>query len=240
MEKLWSLIFRATRIDEDDPTAAWRRDFKELQRRQKILQTHAFDALHFEGGGTDLTIGLAKGHRWVGGDETRPNGLTYAPNLPTEEVFTMPDRNRVNGKAVFSMTSVIQGTRVDGLVVEFKDGKAVSITAETGQDVVRDYFTTDEGASYLGEVALVSNSSPVAQCDTLFLNTLFDENAACHIAFGMAYSINLSEGADPEAAGMNKSKIHHDCMIGHGQLNVTGIKSDGSKVPVMRAGEFVI
>lgn len=240
LSKLWDLIFKATRIDEEDPVAAWRRDFGELQRRRNILQDHSFDALHFEGGGTDLTVGLAKGHRWVGGDERRPNGLTYAPNLPTEEVFTMPDRNRVNGRAEFSKTSVIQGTKVEGLVVEFKDGRAVSIAAQTGEKVAQDYFTTDEGASYLGEVALVSNTSPVAQTDTLFLNTLFDENAACHIAFGMAYSINLGEGMDPEDAGMNKSKIHHDCMIGHGQLDVTGITADGTRVPVMEAGEFVI
>jgi aminopeptidase len=239
LEKLWDLIFKASRIDEDDPVAAWERDFAELRRRKSVLNQHRFGALHFEGGGTDLTIGLADNHIWCGGDETL-NGFSYAPNLPTEEVFSMPHRDRVNGRAVFTKPAVIAGTRVEGLVVEFKDGKAVSITAEKGEAVVRDYFTSDEGASHLGEVALVSNSSPVAQTDTLFLNTLFDENAACHIAFGQAYSINIDPSADKEAAGMNSSKIHMDCMIGHGQLQVTGITTEGSRVPVMKNGEFVI
>lgn len=239
LARLWDLVFKASRIDEDDPVAAWERDFAELTRRKTVLNAQRFSELHFQGGGTDLTIGLADDHIWAGGAEVM-NDLRYAPNLPTEEVFSMPHRERVNGRAVFTKPAVIAGTRVEGLVVEFKDGKAVSITAEKGEAVVRDYFTSDEGASRLGEVALVSNSSPVAQTDTLFLNTLFDENAACHIAFGQAYSINIDPSADKDASGMNTSKIHMDCMIGHGELQVTGITADGARVPVMENGEFVI
>lgn len=238
--KLWDLIFKATRVDRDDPVAAWEANFAELYRRRDILNSHNFSALHFEGAGTDLTVGLARGHYWAGGGLTRGDGLTYAPNLPTEEVFTMPDRNRVEGRAVFTKPASIAGSIVEGLVVEFKGGKATSITAEKGEDVAQRYFTTDEGASHLGEVALVANSSPIAESGTLFLNTLFDENAACHIAFGNAYQMNLKDGEDPKAAGMNTSQIHMDCMIGHAETQVTGIAQDGTHVPVMQAGEFVI
>jgi len=239
LARLWDLIFKASRIDEDDPVAAWERDFDELIRRKTVLNGHRFDALHFEGGGTDLKIGLADHHIWCGGSENL-NGFRYAPNIPTEEAFTMPHRARAEGRAVFTKPAVIAGTRVEGLVVDFSGGKAVSIRADKGENVVRDYFTSDAGASHLGEVALVSNSSPVAQTDTLFLNTLFDENAACHIAFGQAYSINIDADADKEASGMNSSKIHMDCMIGHAGLQVTGIAADGTRVTVMKDGEFVI
>ena len=239
LARLWELIFQASRIDEADPVAAWQRDFEELKRRKAVLNEKRFSALHFEGGGTDLTVGLADQHIWCGGSETMRD-FDYAPNLPTEEVFSMPHRDRVDGRAVFTKPAVIAGTKVEGLVVEFEGGKATKITADKGEKVVQDYFTSDEGASHLGEVALVSNSSPVAQTDTLFLNTLFDENAACHIAFGQAYSINIDPAADKEASGMNTSKIHMDCMIGHGDLTVTGITADGTRVPVMQGGEFVI
>ena len=238
--KLWDLIFQATRIDQPDPVAAWQENFNELKRREDIMNDHAFAALHFEGGGTDLTVGLARGHKWVGGGQTLPNGTTYAPNLPTEEIFTMPDRGATQGRAVFTKPASVAGTIVEGLVIEFENGKASSITAEKGQDVIERYFTTDDGASHLGEVALVANSSPIAASGTLFFNTLFDENAACHIAFGNAYAMNLRDGADPKTAVMNTSQIHMDCMIGHAGLRVTGIQNDGGRVSIMENGEFVI
>jgi len=237
--RLWRHVFRATRVDQPDPVAAWRENFAELYRRRDALNAADFSALHFTGGGTDLTVGLAAGHRWIGGGMTRGAGIEYAPNLPTEEVFTMPDRNRTEGRAVFTKPAAIAGTIVEGLVVEFSDGKATRISADSGEEVARQYFTTDEGASRLGEVALVSNSSPIAASGTLFLNTLFDENAGCHIAFGNAYEMNLREGVKDKAA-MNKSQIHHDCMIGHAALDVTGMDRQGRQVPVMRGGEFVI
>ena len=240
VENLWELVFAACRVDHPDPAKAWQGHFELLERRRDALDAFNFAALYFDGGGTDLTVGLAKGHKWVGGGERMADGQFYAPNLPTEEVFTMPDRARVDGRAVFTKPAVIAGSIVQGLVVDFDGGKAVKITADKGQDIARRYFTTDAGASRLGEVALVANSSPIAASGTLFLNTLFDENAACHIAFGTAYSINLPAGTDGEAAGMNQSQIHQDCMIGHGEMDVSGIAKDGARVPVMKAGEFVI
>ncbi len=240
VETLWTHVFAALRLDSDDPVAAWRENFAELARRRDLLNAARYDALHFEGHGTDLTVGLAKGHAWVGGGNTLPDGTAYAPNLPTEEVFTMPDRARTEGRAVFTKPAVIGGTIVEGLVVEFQGGKAVKIEADKGADVARNYFATDDGASHLGEVALVDESSPIARSGVLYFNTLFDENAACHIAFGNAYAMNLSQGADPAEAGMNESQIHHDCMIGGPEIAVTGIKADGSRHPIMSKGQFVI
>lgn len=240
VDKLWGAVFKALRLDREDPVAAWRGHFEELSRRKRVLQGLALDALHFAGGGTDLRLGLAKGHVWEGGGLTLDDGTAYAPNLPTEEVFTMPDRNRAEGRAVFTRPAVIGGTIVEGLEVEFSAGKAIRIEAETGAEVARSHFSSDEGAAHLGEVALVSESSPIAQSGILYFNTLFDENAACHIAFGNAYAMNLAPGADPATAGMNESRIHHDCMIGGPEISVTGITADGTRTPIMRAGEFVI
>ena len=238
--KLWELIFRATRVDQPDPVAAWEENFAELYRRRDALQAQNFSALHFTGGGTDLTVGLAEGHKWVGGGLSLKNGVKYAPNLPTEEVFTMPDRNRTEGRAVFTKPVSVSGTIVEGLVVEFEGGRATKISADRGEDVIREHFTTDEGASHLGEVALVASSSPIAQSGVLFFNTLFDENAACHIAFGNSYDMNLLEGVDTQKAGANVSQIHTDCMIGSAETDVDGIGHDGARTPVLRAGEFVI
>lgn len=240
VEQLWGHVFTALRLDHDDPVAAWAEAFEALDRRKAHLHALDLDALHFEGGGTDLTLGLAKGHVWAGGGLALDDGTTYAPNLPTEEVFTMPDRARADGRAVFTKPSIINGTIVDGLVVDFENGAAVQIDAATNADVARAYFTTDEGASRLGEVALVPESSPIARSGVLYFNTLFDENAACHIAFGNAYAMNLAPGADRGEAGMNESKIHHDVMIGGPQIAVTGIGADGSRHPIMANGEFVI
>jgi len=241
VERLWGYVFQALRLDQPgDPVATWQAHFAELGRRRDLLNAARYEALHFEGGGTDLTVGLARGHRWVGGGNTLADGTAYAPNLPTEEVFTMPDRARAEGRAVFTKPAVIGGTIVEGLVVAFSGGKAVSIEADTGVEVARNHFATDEGASRLGEVALVSESSPIARSGVLYFNTLFDENAACHIAFGNAYAMNLQEGADRTEAGMNESRIHHDCMIGGPQIRVTGLAADGSRHPIMDEGEFVI
>lgn len=240
VEKLWGHVFAALRLDRPDPVAAWQENFAELARRRAVLDAARFDALHFEGGGTDLTLGLAKGHLWKGGGERLADGTAYAPNLPTEEVFTMPDRNRAEGRAVFSKPAVMGGTIVEDLAVTFEGGRAVKIEASKGQAVAENYLSTDEGARHLGEVALVPESSPIARSGVLYFNTLFDENAACHIAFGNAYSMNLPTGADGAAAGMNESRIHHDCMIGHSEISVTGLAADGSRTPIMQSGEFVI
>ena len=171
---------------------------------------------------------------------TLADGTAYAPNLPTEEIFTMPDKARTEGRAVFTKPAVIGGTIVEGLAVTFENGTAVSIEADKGADVARQYFATDEGASRLGEVALVPESSPIARSGVLYFNTLFDENAACHIAFGNSYAMNLLPGASKEDAGANESRIHHDCMIGSPALTVTGLAADGTRHAIMENGEFVI
>ncbi len=239
-ERLWAEVFRATRVDQPDPVAAWQANFAELYRRRDVLQALRLSALHFSGGGTDLTVGLARGHKWVGGGLSLPDGTAYAPNLPTEEVFTMPDRNRTEGRAVFTKPVSVAGTIVEGLVVEFEAGRATRITADTGEKVIRQHLCTDDGAAQLGEVALVANSSPIARSGVLFFNTLFDENAACHIAFGNSYDMNLQEGADRDLAGANSSQIHTDCMIGSAETDVDGQGEDGARHAIMRAGEFVI
>ena len=240
VERLWAHVFAALRLDRPDPVAAWQENFAELDRRRRMLNQARYDALHFEGGGTDLTLGLARGHLWVGGGQHLDDGTHYAPNLPTEEIFTMPDRARAEGRAVFTKPAVIGGTIVEELVVEFAGGKAVKIDATKGAEVARKYFTSDAGASHLGEVALVPESSPIARSGVLYFNTLFDENAACHIAFGNSYAMNLAPGADKAAAGANESRIHHDCMIGSREISVTGLGADGRRMPIMVAGEFVI
>ena len=240
VDTLWGHVFAALRLDEPDPVAAWQANFAELARRRDLLNAASYDALHFEGGGTDLKLGLAKGHRWVGGANALPDGSIYAPNLPTEEIFTMPDRTRAEGRAAFTKPAVIGGTIVEGLVVEFAGGEAVSIKADKGAEVAQTYFATDEGARRLGEVALVPESSPIARSGVLYFNTLFDENAACHIAFGNAYAMNLADDADRAEAGMNESQIHHDCMLGGPQIRVTGIAADGHRHAIMDNGEFVI
>ena len=239
-DRLWDLILNVTRADRDDPVAVWEDHIASLETRISRLQSANFWGLRFFNGQTDLTVGLADNHVWQGGAVSSQKGVRFAPNLPTEEVFSMPHRDRVNGRAVFTKPVALQGSIVDGLVVEFKDGRAIGVKAKSGQDVFEKFVATDEGSCFLGEVALVAHSSPISNSDVLFFNTLFDENAACHIAFGMSYSMNLPKDADGPACGANTSSVHMDCMIGDGAMNVDGIAADKSVVPIMRDGEFVL
>ena len=167
------------------------------------------------------------------------NGVTCAPNIPTEEMFTMPDRNRTNGRACFTKPVSLFGNIIENLVVEFVDGRVVHVDATSGRTVFEEFLNSDEGAKYLGEVALVPNSSPISQSGVLFLNTLFDENAASHIAFGSSYAMNLDPEANPEKAGANQSSVHMDCMIGDNMMSVDGVAEGGGLIPLMRKGEFV-
>ena len=244
MAKLWEKIFLASRVLEDDPLAAWATHCETLEAKVVWLNKQRFDALHFMGPGTDLTIGLVEGHDWAGGRGYAKNGIKCSPNIPTEEVFTMPHRARVDGVVSSTMPLSLRGQMVDKIRAEFKDGVAVSVTAEVGESTFTNLLNTDEGARRLGEVALVPNSGKVAQTGTLFLNTLYDENAACHIAMGASYSENLKgidSLSDEEklARGANDSLIHVDWMIGSEQIDVDGIRFDGTKVPLMRSGEWV-
>jgi aminopeptidase len=241
--QVWRAIARLCRLDEDDPVDAWRTHLDALGERTAILNERRYTALRYRGPGTDLEVGLASGHVWHGGRSTSQNGISFAANVPTEEVFTMPDRARVNGVVRATKPLSYGGTLIEDFGLRFDGGRIVEICAGRGEAVLRDLVATDEGAARLGEVALVPHSSPVSQAGHLFYTTLFDENAASHLAIGNAYAFTL-EGGDalsPEAferAGGNRSVTHVDFMIGSGELDVDGVLADGTVEPVMRAGEW--
>lgn len=242
--KLAEAIFAASRVNVEDPIQAWADHNAALQKRTAFLNGKAYHALHFQGPGTDLTIGLADGHEWHGGASVAKNGITCNPNIPTEEVFTTPHALRVDGYVSSTKPLSHQGTLIDDISVRFKDGKIIEAKASRGEEVLNKVLDTDEGARHLGEVALVPHSSPISQSGLLFYNTLFDENAASHIALGQCYSKCFIDGANLTAEqiaaqGGNSSLIHIDWMIGSDKIDVDGIAADGSKEPVMRGGEWV-
>lgn len=243
--RLADAIFAASRVDDDQPVAAWRAHNAILRRRTEWLNGQRFHALHFSGPGTDLVVGLADGHEWQGGASTAKNGITCNPNIPTEEVFTTPHAHRVQGRVVSTKPLSYQGTLIDGIAMRFEDGRIVEARATRGEDVLNKVLDTDEGARRLGEVALVPHSSPISKSGLLFFNTLFDENAACHIALGQCYSKCFVDGgtlgpAQIAAQGGNTSFIHIDWMIGSGQTDIDGVYADGRRVPVFRAGEWAM
>jgi aminopeptidase len=244
LAKLWNAIFAASRADQADPVAAWKAHDAHLHARANWLNEKRYAALHFKGPGTDLKVGLADDHLWLGGGTTAGNGNYCIPNMPTEEVFTTPHKDRVDGTVRSTKPLSHQGTMIEDIAVRFDGGKIVEAHAAKGEIVLQRMIETDEGARRLGEVSLVPNSSPISASGLLFLNTLFDENAACHIALGQAYSTCLKDGdkLTPEqlaAKGANDSLIHVDWMIGSGKMDVDGITADGTAEPVLRAGEWV-
>ncbi len=244
LEALWTAIFKCTRADLPDPVAAWEEHSKNLHARTAMLNAKRYAALKYKGPGTDFTLGLVDDHIWAGGASTARNGILCNPNIPSEEVFTMPHRERVDGIVRATKPLSYQGTMIDGIAVRFEKGRIVEGTAEKGGDVFRKMIDTDDGAARLGEVALVPHSSPISASGIIFNETLFDENAASHIAVGQAYSQNLKDTATltPEqklAAGMNTSLVHVDWMIGSGELDVDGVVRDGKTEPLMRKGEWV-
>jgi aminopeptidase len=241
--RLWHAIFSASRIDTIDPVADWQAHNRDLHARADHLNGRSYNALHFRGPGTDLHVGLADDHYWAGGATTAKNGVVCNPNIPSEEVFTTPHRARVDGKVTSTKPLSYQGTMIEEIAVRFEGGRIVEASARTGAEVLRKVLDTDEGARRLGEVALVPHSSPIAKSGLLFLNTLFDENAASHIALGQAYAKCIRDGGSMSeeqlaGKGANKSLIHIDWMIGSDKIDVEGIRSDGSAEPVMRAGEW--
>ncbi len=242
--KLWDAIFKATRIDTPDPIANWKAHNKELAKRTKQLNAKAYHALHFKGPGTDLTVGLADEHEWCGGAATAKNGVTCNANLPTEEVFTTPHKDRVNGTVVATKPLSYMGTLIQDIAVRFEGGRIVDAKARTGGDVLKKVLETDEGARRLGEVALVPHSSPISASGLLFYNTLFDENASCHIALGQAYAKCFRKGTSLSEAelakrGANRSLIHIDWMIGSDKVDIDGVAANGKAEPLMRKGEWV-
>lgn len=237
-------IFKASRIDGEDPIADWAAHSARLAERSAWLNGNRFESLHFTGPGTDLKVGLADGHEWHGGASTANNGTTCNPNIPTEEVFTTPHALRVEGHVSASKPLSHQGSLIDGIRVRFEGGKIVEAHASRGESVLQKLIDSDEGARRLGEVALVPHSSPISQSGLLFYNTLFDENAASHIALGQCYSKCFVGGADLsaeqiKAQGGNSSIIHVDWMIGSDQIDVDGLDQNGNRTPVMRQGEWV-
>lgn len=243
VEKLAEAIFAASRVDREDALADWDRHNANLRERTEWLNGQRFSALHYTGPGTDLTIGLADGHEWEGGASLAKNGIICNANIPTEEVFTTPHCRRVSGHVVSSKPLSYQGTLIDNIAVKFEEGRIVEARASRGGEVLTKVLDTDEGARRLGEVALVPHSSPISKSGLLFFNTLFDENAASHIALGQCYS-KCFVGGDkltPQqiaAQGGNKSLIHIDWMIGSDQTDIDGLHADGRRVPVFRKGEW--
>lgn len=241
--KLADAIFAASRVDNNDPIAAWTRHNAALRTRTDWLNGQRFHALHFNGPGTDLVVGLADGHEWEGGASAAKNGIICNANIPTEEVFTTPHAARVSGHVRSTKPLSYQGTLIEDISVRFADGKIVEAKASRGEAVLNKVLDTDEGSRRLGEVALVPHSSPISASGLLFYNTLFDENAACHIALGQCYS-KCFVGGDkltPDqiaAQGGNKSFIHIDWMIGSGEIDIDGVHEDGRRLPVFRKGEW--
>lgn len=243
VRKLAEAIFAASRVNEDDPVAAWKAHNAALKARHSWLNGKNFAALHFQGPGTDLVVGLADQHQWKGGASESKNGITCNPNIPTEEVFTTPHAQRVDGHVTSTKPLAHQGTLIENIQVTFKDGRITDAKATRGAEVLNKVIDTDEGARRLGEVALVPHSSPISKSGLLFFNTLFDENAACHIALGQCYADCFVNGKslsaeEIAARGGNKSLIHIDWMIGSDQIDIDGIGQDGSREPVMRKGEW--
>ncbi len=234
LERLWSQVVHMLRLDEPDAEAAWRERFAQLQAAASALQELRLDALHFEGPGTDLTIGLLDTSRWEGGPGATVDGIEHGPNLPTEEIFTAPDPERTEGVVAATRPLLLKsGVLVEGLVVRFEGGRAIGVDAERGADAMRELLAEDDGAARLGEVALVDRESRVGRLETVFWNTLLDENATSHIAVGGAYPETVG---DEDRERINQSRIHCDFMVGGGDVDVTGITRDGSRMPLLRGG----
>lgn len=244
--KLWEAIFATSRVNVDDPVTEWKEHGERLKKRVEFLNAKRYAALHFKSvdGTTDLKVGLADDHLWAGGGTTAGNGVYCQPNIPTEECFTTPHKDRVDGVVRASKPLSHQGTLIENISIRFEAGKIVEAKATAGEDVLNRLISTDDGARRLGEVALVPHNSPIAESGILFWNTLFDENAASHIALGQAYSTCIIGGEKMDVAelakrGANESLIHVDWMIGSAQMDVDGIAADGKTEPLMRKGAWV-
>ncbi len=246
LDKLWEMIFKATRTNEENYLELWKQHITRLLDVGSKLDEYQFEKLHFTNElGTDLVVGLVDNHIWAGAEEenTRRNEM-FVANLPTEEVFTMPHKTKTNGVVIASKPLNYNGQIIEDFKIKFEGGKAVEYSAKKGQEALESIITTDQGSAYLGEVALVSKHSPINQMNQLFFNTLFDENSSCHLAFGNAYPITIKNSASmdkqqKEASGMNESKAHVDFMFGTDDLKIVGIKGD-QNVVIFDEGDFVI
>lgn len=242
-KKLWEAIFSITRVDQPDPIAAWDKHVKDLQGRSEYLNAKQYAALHYKAPGTDLTVGLPQGHFWNSAGSTTQNGIFYIKNLPTEEVFTLPHKDQINGHVAASMPLSYSGALMEDFVLTFENGHVTKATAKKNESVLKNLVHADEGSSGLGEVALVPHSSPIAQRGHLFYDPLIDENAASHLALGRAYKFSLKDAenlSDDEfkERGGNVSMVHVDFMVGSAKMDIDGLRADGTTEPVMRQGEW--
>lgn len=243
-DRLSEAIARTVRLDAEDPVAAWKDHLESLKKRLDFLNRYQFRFLKYHNSlGTDLTIELPKDHLWTGGSDYTTEGVEFIANMPTEEVFTLPLKTGVNGTAVASMPLNYNGRLIKDFSLTFRNGRIIDFRAGEGYDSLKNLIETDEGSHYLGEVSLVPVDSPIAKSGILFLNTLFDENASCHLAIGRAYSTNLKNGTrmsqkELDEAGANDSIVHEDFMIGTPDLDITGILPSGEEIPVFRNGQF--
>jgi aminopeptidase len=244
VSRLWDEINRMCRLDSPDPVAAWQKHIDQLAARADYLNHKRYAALRYRGPGTDLTVGLPAAHVWVSGHAISRSGIRFTANLPTEEVFTIPHKDLTEGVVRSSKPLSYGGTLIENFNLRFSGGRVVAADAARGEAVLRQLVETDAGASRLGEIALVPHSSPVSQSGRLFYNTLFDENAATHLALGAAYRFTIrgGESMDEDAfaqAGGNYSAVHVDFMIGSAELEVDGVRADGATEPLMKRGEWV-
>lgn len=243
VDALWDQIFKSSRVYAEDPIAAWDEHKKILNEKAAVLNEAQFDALHYTAPGTDLTLGLPKNHIWACAESYNPKGEEFIANMPTEEIFTAPDTHRMEGVVRSTKPLSYAGTLIEGIEVHFKDGKIVDISAEKGDETIKKLVHDNEGATGLGEVALVPDPSPISQSGVTFFNTLFDENASNHLAIGSAYPTTIQGGTKMSQEellknGMNTSIVHVDFMIGSDKMDIDGIKQDGTIVPIFRNGDW--
>lgn len=243
VDALWEAIFKAVRVDQPDPIAAWEQHIENLSSKAAYLNDKNYKKLHYIAEGTDLTIELPEGHLWVAADSINKDGNSFLANLPTEEVFTAPLKTGVNGTVASTKPLSYNGNIIDEFKITFKDGKIVDYSAKVGEASLKQLVELDEGSSYLGEVALVPHGSPISQSGVLFYNTLFDENASNHLAIGCSYAFNLKGGKEMareqlEQAGMNQSLAHEDFMIGSADMDIFGITEDGTKEQIFAKGNW--
>ncbi|WP_431802942.1 aminopeptidase [Halobacillus andaensis] len=244
-KKLWEQIFHITRIDQHDPVKAWEEHNEKLRQAREYLNAKQYKKLHYKAPGTDLSIDLVKDHIWHGGSATSAEGVEFNPNMPTEEVFTMPHKYGVQGTVSSTKPLSYGGNLIENFTLTFENGKVVDYTAETGKDTLKHLLESDDGAKRLGEVALVPNESPISQSGHIFFNTLYDENASCHLALGKAYPTNVKGGStmtkeQMDQQGVNDSLVHEDFMMGSAELNIDGETQDGKFEPIFRNGSWAI